>query len=66
MGKESVFFRWIELIQYESTQPGGFTSERQASAMRQAKEMFENQGIDFEMFWREIGGMEGMPGLELR
>ncbi|KAI9717291.1 MAG: hypothetical protein M1812_004818 [Candelaria pacifica] len=66
MGKESVFFRWIELIQYESTQPGGFTTDRQASAMRQAKEIFENQGIDFEKFWREIGGMEGMPGLELR
>ncbi|KAI9793482.1 MAG: hypothetical protein M1835_007201 [Candelina submexicana] len=66
MGKESVFFRWIELIQYESTQPGGFTPERQASAMRQAKEIFENQEINFEMFWREIGGMEGMPGMELR
>lgn len=64
MGKESLFFRWVELIQYESTQPGGFTPERQRSAMVQAKQMFENEGIDFSQFWREVGGMEGLPGFE--
>ncbi len=64
MGKENLFFRWIELIQYESSQPGGFGPERQEAAMRKAKEMFEAQDVDFEKFWAKIGGMEGMPGMD--
>lgn len=59
MGHEELFFRWVELIQYESTQPGGFTQERQASAMVQAKQLFEDAGVDFTQFWQEVGGMEG-------
>lgn len=59
MGKEDLFYRWVELIQYESTQPGGFTPERQRSAMLQAREMFEAEGVDFSHFWQEVGGMEG-------
>lgn len=64
MGKESLFFKWIELIQWESAQPGGFTPERQADAMGKAKQMFEAQGVDFEEFWKKIGGMDGMPGMD--
>jgi len=64
IGKENLFFRWIELIQYESSQPGGFGPERQEVAMRKAKDMFEAQGVDFEKFWAKIGGMEGMPGMD--
>ncbi|KAL4810286.1 hypothetical protein BDV18DRAFT_130684 [Aspergillus unguis] len=59
MGHEELFFRWVELIQYESTQPGGFTPDRQASAMVQAKQLFEDAGVDFTRFWQEVGGMEG-------
>lgn len=64
MGKENLFFKWIELIQWESAQPGGFTPDRQADSMAKAKEMFEAQGVDFEDFWRKVGGMEGMPGMD--
>lgn len=59
MGKEDLFFRWVELIQYESTRPGGFTPDRQRSAMQQAKDLFEAEGVDFSRFWQEVGGMEG-------
>ncbi|KAL4868886.1 hypothetical protein BDV12DRAFT_208945 [Aspergillus spectabilis] len=59
MGQEDLFFRWVELIQYESTQPGGFTAERQQSAMVEAKQLFEDAGVDFTKFWQEVGGMEG-------
>lgn len=59
MGKEDLFFRWVELVQYESSQPGGFTPERQRNAMLQAQEMFESEGVDFSQFWREVGGMQG-------
>ncbi|KAL1957920.1 hypothetical protein VTO42DRAFT_5312 [Malbranchea cinnamomea] len=60
MGKEDLFFRWIELVQFESTQPGGFTPERQRKAMLEVKELFEKEGVDFEKFWAEVGGMEGI------
>jgi hypothetical protein len=63
MGHEDLFYRWVELVQYESNSPGGFTPGRQAAAMREAKRMFEERGIDFAKFWQEVGGMEGMPGL---
>ena len=64
LGKENLFFRWIELVQYESSQPGGFGPEQQKKTMAKAKEMFEAQGIDFDKFWAKIGGMEGMPGMD--
>jgi hypothetical protein len=64
MGKENLFFRWIELIQFESSQPGGFGPERQKVAMAKAREMFEAQGVDFDKFWDKIGGMRGLPGMD--
>ncbi|PGH04029.1 hypothetical protein GX51_03699 [Blastomyces parvus] len=60
MGKEDLFFRWAELIQYESTQPGGFTPERQRKTMQETQQLFEDQGVDFEKFWADVGGMEGI------
>lgn len=64
MGKEDLFFRWVELIQWESTRPGGFTPERQRSAMLQAKQMFEEEDVDFSRFWDDLGGMEGIEFLD--
>jgi hypothetical protein len=63
LGKESLFFKWIELVQYESSRPGGFGPERQQQTMAKAKAMFEAQGVDFDKFWAKVGGMEGMPGM---
>jgi hypothetical protein len=60
MGKEDLFFRWVELVQFESTQPGGFTPERQRKAMADVKELFDKEGVDFEKFWGDVGGMEGI------
>lgn len=64
MGKENLFFRWIELIQFESSQPGGFGPEQQQKAMEKARVMFEAEGVDFEKFWDKIGGMQGLPGMD--
>ncbi|RDH29543.1 hypothetical protein BDQ94DRAFT_84286 [Aspergillus welwitschiae] len=58
MGKEDLFYRWVELVQYESTQPGGFTPERQQSAMLQVKHLFEENDVDFSKFWEDVGGLE--------
>jgi hypothetical protein len=55
MGKEELFFKWVECIQYESSQPGGFTPERQAQAGERVKALFEQNGVDFEKFGRDVG-----------
>ncbi|CAI6340069.1 unnamed protein product [Periconia digitata] len=64
MGKESLFFKWVELVQFESSAPGGFTQERQASTAEKTRNLFEAEGIDFEKFSASIGGFGGMPGME--
>ena len=64
MGKENLFFRWVDLLQYETSRPGGFTEERQAETLGKAKQVFEEQGVDFDELWDEIGGPRGMPGME--
>ncbi|EEP82564.1 predicted protein [Uncinocarpus reesii 1704] len=60
MGKEDLFYRWVEIIQFESTQPGGFTPERQQRAMADTKKLFESRDVDFEKFWADVGGMQGV------
>lgn len=55
LGKEDLFFRWVELIQYESSRPGGFTKERQEDAGKQVKQLFVDAGIDFEEFEKSVG-----------
>lgn len=64
MGKESLFFKWIELVQYESSAPGEFTYERQVATAAKAKTLFENEGVDFDAFVKDIGGLQGMPGMD--
>ena len=51
-------------MQFESSGPGGFGPEQQAKTMAKAKAMFEAQGVDFDAFWKKIGGMEGLPGMD--
>lgn len=64
MGKESLFFRWIEIVQYETSQPGGFTIERQRVTLKKVQDAFEEQGVDFEKLIQDVGGLEGTPGME--
>ncbi|KAL8785337.1 MAG: hypothetical protein Q9195_008681, partial [Heterodermia aff. obscurata] len=57
MGKENLFFEWVEMMQFESSG---------AERLRRARELFEAQGVDFERFWDGVeGGGEGMMDLEL-
>ncbi|KAF1999576.1 hypothetical protein P154DRAFT_523137 [Amniculicola lignicola CBS 123094] len=64
MGKEGLFFKWVELVQFESNAPGGFTRERQIATAEKAKQLFEQQGVNFDAFIKDIGGLDGMPGME--
>ena len=58
-GKENLFYRWVEVMQFETSQPGGFTEERQAKAMHEASKLFKEEGVDFDALWKEIGGRPG-------
>lgn len=62
LGAEDVFFRWIEMVQFETSRPGGFTEGRQAEAMRELKRLLSAKGVDYAQFWEEIGGQAGLPG----
>jgi len=64
MGKENLFFKWIELVQFESSGPEGFGPEQQAKTMAKAKAMFEAQGVDFDVLFKKIGGVDGLPGMD--
>jgi hypothetical protein len=64
MGHEDLFYRWIELVQYESSVPGGMTEARQMKVLHEARKIFSEKGVDFDKFFNDVGGQEGMPGLE--
>lgn len=66
LGAEDIFFRWIEIVQFETSQPGGFTEGRQAEAIRELRKRIEKKGIDFATFWEEIGGQTGLPGFDVQ
>lgn len=53
VGKEDLFYRWIEIVQFESTRPGGFSPEKQVETAKQIRDLFAEQGIDFDEFWKE-------------
>jgi hypothetical protein len=63
VGKEDLFFRWVEMIQFETSQPGGFTPERQATAAQKIRDLFTENGLDFDGFWNETVGTEGLAGM---
>ncbi|KAK3696188.1 hypothetical protein LTR37_018090 [Vermiconidia calcicola] len=61
IGKESLFWKWQEIVEEERDADGGFTSEgQQRIAVRVAKE-FEKNGLDFENSKKVVGEIEAIP-----
>lgn len=56
LGKEDLFYRWVEIVQYEATQPGGFGPKEQEVAAKRIRELFENENINFDDLWKESVG----------
>ena len=54
LGKEDLFFRWIEIVQFETNKPGGFGAQRQYDTAEQIRELFKKNGVDFDAVWAEI------------
>ncbi|ORY67038.1 uncharacterized protein BCR38DRAFT_337433 [Pseudomassariella vexata] len=63
LGKEDLFFRWIEIVQFESTQPSGFGPEKQIETARQIRELFQKNGVDFDEVWKSSTGKDALEGL---
>lgn len=60
---EDVFYRWIEIVQYETNQPAGFTLKRKKEAEEELRKMLKARQKDDQAFWKAIGGPSGVPGL---
>lgn len=60
MGKENLFYRWVEIVQFEATRPGGFGEAQQAAAAKKIRELFEGENVDFDGLWKETVGTSGI------
>ncbi|KAI4167855.1 MAG: hypothetical protein LQ343_006869 [Gyalolechia ehrenbergii] len=66
VGKEGLFFRWVEMMQFESSRgQGGFTRERRQKVVERSRELFEEQGVSWDEAMQGIGGVDGLPGMEI-
>ncbi|KAK7976312.1 hypothetical protein PG989_014775 [Apiospora arundinis] len=63
LGKEDLFFRWIEMVQFETSRPEGFTPERQEIVAQEVRDLFGKEGINFDDFWKESVGSDGIAGM---
>ncbi|SPO01359.1 uncharacterized protein DNG_04035 [Cephalotrichum gorgonifer] len=62
-GKEDLFYRWIEIVQFESTRPGGFGEEKQVEVAQKIRDMFAKEDIDFDEFWMASVGSDTIAGM---
>ncbi|KAI4248669.1 MAG: hypothetical protein L6R42_009198 [Xanthoria sp. 1 TBL-2021] len=65
MGREGLFFRWVEVMQYETSIEGTFTEERREKVIQVSRELFEGQGVSWDEVIDGIGGLDGLPGMEV-
>ncbi|KAL8834163.1 MAG: hypothetical protein Q9176_007641 [Flavoplaca citrina] len=65
MGREGLFFRWVEVVQHESSSAEAFTSERREQVVKVSKELFEGEGVNWDEVVDGIGGLEGLFGMEV-
>lgn len=61
MGKESLFWKWTEIVEEERDADGGFTLERQEKVARRVQDEFEKNGVDFDEVVKSIGGLDEVP-----
>ncbi|KAI6903296.1 hypothetical protein KC316_g14014 [Hortaea werneckii] len=61
MGKEGLFFRWMEIVEQERDGDGGFSAAKQERVMERVRAAFEKEGIDFEELSKSIGGLQELP-----
>ena len=60
----SRLFSWVN-YDYGNQLADSETIIRQTKAVEKIRVEFEDQGVDFKQFWDSVGGVEGMPGMEI-
>lgn len=63
MGKESLFWRWTEIVEEERSADGGFTTEGQQKVASRVQKEFAASGVSFEAVVQSIGGMDQIPDI---
>lgn len=58
MGKESLFWKWTEIVEDERDRDGGFSVEGQKKVAKRVQEEFAKEGVDFDGVVASIGGLE--------
>lgn len=58
LGKESLFWKWMEIVEQERDADGGFTPERQQRVAERVEAAFKKEGVDFEELTNSVGGLE--------
>lgn len=61
LGKESLFWRWTEIVEEERDADGGFTIEKQEKVAKRVQHEFEKNGVDFDEVVKSIGGLDELP-----
>lgn len=69
MGKEGLFWKWIEMVQFETEMNDENNTTVGAAAVRErlrrkGRDLFAREGVDFDDFWKKVGGLEDMTGLK--
>lgn len=58
LGKESLFWKWAEIVEEERDTDGGFSESGQKKVVERVQAEFEREGVDFEEVVGKIGGLE--------
>lgn len=61
MGKESLFWRWTEIVEEEREADGSFSPEKQQKVALRVQKEFEQNGVDFDDLIKSIGGLGEVP-----
>jgi hypothetical protein len=66
LGKESLFWRWAEIVEEERDGDGGFSVAGQKKVVERVQAEFEREGVDFEEVVGRIGGLEEVADAAVR
>ena len=58
-----VFYRWIEIVQFETNQKKGTEKERYERLLEEFKRLLNGKRVDVDKLLKEVGGEAGVPGL---
>lgn len=61
LGKESLFWKWTEIVEEEREADGSFSPERQEKVAMRVQKEFEKNGVDFDAVIQSIGGLGEVP-----